>query len=221
MNLMEGAFSLGWLVPSWLIFFAGLAWSLATAPWYKIKDKESQHVFLATTVVVFLFWNHTASIGDGLTFHFLLSAVTTLMFGPQFALLSAFIALGGVSLMGNAGWLLFGLNATLMAIIPILIVWGITVFSYRYLERNFFVFVLLNGFLSAGVSSIAALSVSAWVMYASEVQTLEKLQQSFIPFIPLMGIPEGFVNGTLILALVLMKPQWVSCFTDEQFLKGK
>jgi uncharacterized membrane protein len=36
-----------------------------------------------------------------------------------------------------------------------------------------------------------------------------------------MAIPEGFVNGMLILALVLMKPEWVSCFTDEQYLNGK
>lgn len=221
MNLMDDGFSWVWSLSGFVLLLASLSWAVRTAPWYKLKDKESQHVFLGTTFIVFLFWHYGASIGGGLTFHFLLSAVTTLMFGAQFAIFATVIALFGVTLLDGAGWSVFGLNAMIMGVVPVMIVWWIAVWAYRHMERNFFVFILLNGFLAAGISSLVSFGLAAWVMWASGAQLLEKLQQSFIPYIPLIVVPEGFVNGMILLALVLMKPQWVSCFTDEQYLDGK
>jgi len=221
MNLQDEGLSWIWVLSGALLYLLAMVWSLRTAPWHKVLDRESQHVFLGVTVVVFLLWNSGASIGSGLTFHLLMAALITLMFGAQFAMISISFALLGVTVLGNAGWLAYGLNAVLMGVIPILIVWWIAILSYRYLERNFFVFILLNGFLAAGVASIVTLGLSAGVMTWSGVQSIETLEQSFIPYIPLMAIPEGFTNAMLLLALVLMKPEWVSCFTDEQYLKGK
>ena len=221
MNLQDDGLSWIWLLSGGLIYLLAMIWSLRTAPWHKVLDKESQHVFLGVTVIVFLLWNSGASIGSGLTFHLLMAALMTLMFGAQFAMIAMSLALLGVTILGNAGWLAFGLNAVLMGVIPILIVWWIAIWAYRYLERNFFVFILLNGFLAAGLTSIVTLGLSAAVMTWGGVQSIETLEQSFIPYIPLMAIPEGFVNAMLLLALVLMKPGWVSCFTDEQYLNGK
>ncbi len=221
MNLHDSGLSLVWSLLGFGLYLPVLVWALKTAPWHKISDKPSQHVFLGATVIVFLTWNSVASIGPGLGFHLLLAALVTLMFGAQFALMSLSIALLGISILGNAGWMAFGLNALIMAVIPVLIVWRIAVWSYQALERNFFVFILLNGFLAASISVIAASAVAALVMAQSGLYSLEVLERSFIPYIPLIAIPEGFVNGVLLLALVIMKPQWVSCFTDEQYLKGK
>lgn len=221
MNLQDDGLSWVWALSGALLYLIAMIWSLRTAPWHKVSDKESQHVFLGVTVMVFFLWNSGASIGSGLTFHLLMAALTTLMFGAQFAMISMSLALLGVTALGNAGWIAYGLNAVLMGVIPVLIIWWIAIWSYRYLERNFFVFILLNGFLAAGLASIITLGLSAGVMVWSGIQSIETLEQSFIPYIPLMAIPEGFVNAMLLLALVLMKPEWVSCFTDEQYLKGK
>ncbi|MGE4500418.1 MAG: energy-coupling factor ABC transporter permease [Hydrogenovibrio sp.] len=221
MNLQDAGLAWGWLAGGGLLCAAALFWAVRTAPWFKIQDKEAQHVFLGMTVIVLLLWNSGASLGGGITFHLLLAALTTLMFGAQFAILCMSVALLGVTILGNAGWMAYGLNMVMMGVVPILIVWWIAILAYKYLDRNFFVFVLLNGFFAAGISSVVSLLVAAAVMGFSGVQSLETLERSFIPYIPLMAIPEGFVNGMLILALVLMKPEWVSCFTDEQYLNGK
>jgi len=221
MNLHDNGLTWPWILFGFAFYLPVIIWALKTAPWYKIKDKASQHVFLGTSVIVFLTWNSVASIGPGLSFHLLLAALVTLMFGAQFALMSLSLALVGVTVMGNAGWMAFGLNALVMDVIPVLIVWGIAVWSYRALDRNFFVFILLNGFLASSLSVIAASAVAAIIMSQSGLYEIEVLERSFIPYIPLIAIPEGFVNGVLVLALVIMKPQWVSCFTDEQYLKGK
>lgn len=221
MNLQDSGLAFGWVLFGFMVYVPVLLWALKTAPWHKVIDKASQHVFLGATVIVFLTWNSVASIGSGLSFHLLLAGLVTLMFGAQFALICLTIALVGVTLMGSAGWMALGLNAFIMAVIPVLLVWWIAIGSYRYLDRNFFVFILLNGFLASSLSVIAASAAAAVIMFQSGLYELDILERSFIPYIPLIALPEGFVNGVLLLALVIMKPEWVSCFTDEQYLKGK
>lgn len=221
MNLFAQGFSHSWMIGGAFLFLLALAWSVKTAPWYKLENKEAQHVFLGTTVLLFFLWSASASVGSGLTFHFLMSALVTMMFGPQFAIMAATLALLGITLMGEAGLLMLGVNGILMAVVPILLVWWIAKLAYVYLAHNFFVFVLLNGFFAAGLSAFVTLMLSASAMWLSGAQTPEKLEQSFLPFIPLMVLPEGFVNAMILIALVVMKPQWVYCFTDEQYLHGK
>jgi len=62
---------------------------------------------------VFLLWQLSASLGGGLTFHFLMMTLLTLMFGAQFALLSMSLALLGVTFEGGLGWLSFGFKRTI------------------------------------------------------------------------------------------------------------
>jgi uncharacterized membrane protein len=39
--------------------------------------------------------------------------------------------------------------------------------------------------------------------------------------LPMMAGPEAFINGFIMTVLVLYRVDWVSTFTDEQYLKGK
>ncbi len=222
MNLQDDGFSLVWIVGGWIGLLIALIWAVKTAPWYKIReDKSAQHVLLGASVVFFLVWNFSASIGAGLTFHFLFMTIATLMFGAPFALMTAFLATVGITLVGSAGWQVLGLNFLIMGWIPIMLSWWIAKLAYRFLDRNFFVFVLLNGFFAAAFSMFIVLMVATGVMWLSGVQAPDVLMQSFIPYIPLIIIPEGFITGMVMGALIMVKPHWISCFTDEQFLKGK
>lgn len=222
MNLLDAGFSLVWLFSGWLLLLIGLLWSVKTAPWGRFKHNSGyQHVFLGATVVVFLVWSLSATIEGGLSFHFLLTSVMVVMFGPQLALFLTVFALAGVTLLGKAGLLVFGLNAVLMGLVPILMTWAIVYLAFKYLERNFFVFVFLNGFFAAALSSFTVLMLGGIVMLLSEVHTSEKLAQSFFPYIPMMAVPEGFVSGMIVGALILLKPEWVGCYSDDLYLKGK
>lgn len=222
MNLPDDLLSLGWLVVAWILFLASMLWAWRTAPWYKVKgDRTAQHVLFGMALVIILVWSFSASIGGGFSFHFLLMTVTTLMFGPQFALMAMTLALLGVSLNGDAGWMSFALNALLMGWIPIMLTWWIYKLAYRYLHRNFFVYIFLNGFLAAGVSTVLAMFAVAAVLWLDGVHDMVALSYSFLPYIPLIAAPEAFLNGFLLAGLVLMKPEWVSTFSDEQYLNGQ
>ncbi|BBP45409.1 membrane protein [Thiosulfatimonas sediminis] len=222
MNLYAQGLSLTWLVFGWLGLFGMLIWALKSAPWYKVRnDKAAQNIWLFISVVVFFVWQLGASLGDGVTFHFLLMTLMTLMFGVQFAFLGMLLALLGVTYFSALGWMAFGVNALLMGVLPIVITQLMLRFSEQFLEQNFFVYVFFNAFLAAGIGVVATLSLGGLIMGLNEVHSFAYLAQHFFPFIPLMATPEGFVNGMLIAAIIMMKPHWLSTFSDQSHLQGK
>lgn len=222
MNLQDTGFSLVWLVASWLVMLSLLSYATKTAPWHKVEaDKEAQHVFLGFAVIQFFIWLFAAEIEGGVTFHFLMTTLATLMFGWQFAMFSALIAVLGISIMGQADWGLFALNWLLMGGIPILIAWALVKWSHRVLDRSFFVFILFNGFFAAALSTLLALSSMALVLFFSGVMSGEDLKYQFIQYFPMMIAPEGFLNGMLLTVLIFLKPEWISTFSDELHLNDK
>lgn len=222
MNLPDGLLGMGWAIFGGLAYLIMLAWSLVTAPWSKVKgDIAAQSVFLGAVLVIVLMWQLSASINPGISFHFLLMTVFTLMFGPQFAILAMSLALLLVTFNGDAGWTMFGLNALIMGWIPIMLTWWCYKLAYRFLDRNFFVYIFLNGFFAAGFGALMTLVIAGLVMLTSGAYTADYLAYNFFPFIPLVAAPEAFLNGFILAALVLMKPEWVSTFSDVDYLKGK
>ncbi len=222
MNFSAEGFSLYWLLPGILFFVVANIWAVIKAPWSKLtSDSESQHVFVGVIMILVLAWLGEASIAPGMGFHILLLTTVTLMFGPQFAILAGSIALLAVAIIKGGDWFALGLSGSVIVVLPIMLVWILTLLSYRYLEKGFFIFVLFNGFFVAALTTTIMLFTSAMIMYYSGVYTFEKLSYNFLPYIPLMVFPEAFMNGMLILSLVVMKPQWVACFDDGIYLKGK
>lgn len=222
MNLIADDLGLSTIVAGWLILLSSLVWALKTAPWHKIDgDRGAQHVLLAMTVIVFFVWQFSAALDNGLNFHFLLMTLLALMFAPQFAIMSMVLAMIGVTFQSDLGWLALGINATLMGVIPIAITWLMFKLGAKFLEANFFVYVFYNGFFSASVGAVVSLALITLVMLTNETHSLETLKQSFIPFIPLMATPEGFVNGMILAALVILKPNWLSSFHDRNYINGK
>jgi len=222
MNLFADSLGLSTLVFGWLCWGAALIWALIKAPWFKVKgDRSAQNIFLAMTVVVMLIWQFGASLGDGLTFHFLLVTLMVLMFGAQFAMIGASLALLMVTFYADLGWLGLGINGFLMILVPVLITSMLVYMSEHYLEQNFFVYVFFNGFLAGALSVVTALSLGGMVMWLNDVFPPKVLAENFFPFIPMMATPEGFVNGMLIAAIIAFKPEWVATFHDDTHLNGK
>lgn len=222
MNLVAHSLGLSTIVGGWVLMLLVLLWALRTAPWHKVEgDKGAQHVLLGVAVIVFFVWQFGASLDSGLTFHFLLMTLMTLMFGPQFAIIGMLLALIGVTFQSDLGWLAIGINAVVMGLLPIAVTWGMYRLGAKFLEPNFFVYVFYNGFLSAAVGVVLSLGLGTVILLANEVYSFEVLKQSFIPYIPLMATPEGFVNGMLLAALILLRPHWIATFHDNTYINGK
>jgi uncharacterized membrane protein len=204
-----------------LIFVLCLALALRLTPWRKFRDLEQLNVFLGTVVALVLLWHMDAQVQPGLSFHLLGVTAMTLMFGWSLAVIGASLALLGVTLNAGTGWEGFALNAILSGIVPASLTQVLLILIRWYLPKHFFVYVLVNGFLTAGVVGVATGYLAAFLLVLSGAYSFADLSESVLPFFPLMFMPEAFLNGWILAVLVAFKPQWVYSFSDEQYLKGK
>jgi len=215
------------LLPSSVTWFIGIFYGLALfyalrlAPWRKLRDSEQLNLFFGCTLVLILLWHMRVEMQPGLSFHLLGLTALTLMIGWSLAVVSATLALAAVVFNTAGGWESFAVNAMIGGVIPITLTQAMLILIRWYLPKHFFVFVLVNAFLTAGFVGIAAGYLVAGLLVSVGAYSFAELNQNFLPFFPLMFLPEAVLNGWVIAVLVAFRPQWVYSFSDEQYLKGK
>lgn len=204
-----------------LLFALILLLALRLTPWRKFRDMEQLNVFLGAVVALLVLWHMDVQVQSGLSFHLLGVTAITLMFGWSLAVIGAALILLGVTLNLGSGWEGFALNAILVGVVPATLTQVALILIRWYLPKQFFVYVLVNGFLTAGLVGVMTGYLAAWLLVASGAYSFADLNETVLPFFPLMFMPEAFLNGWILAVLVAFKPQWVYSFSDEQYLKGK
>ena len=221
MELNGALFSQGF---TW-VFGAIYAFSLFTAvrlaPWRRLMEHGRIHVFLGAVVCLILLWHMRADVNPGLSFHLLGVTAVTLMFGWSLAVIASSLALVGVAINAGGGWDAFVINAVTTGVLPATLSQVMLVLIRHFLPKQFFVYVLVNGFLTAGFVGIVSGYLATWLLIWSGAYTYAELDQTFLPFFPLMFLPEAMLNGWIMAAMVAFRPEWVRSFSDEQYLNGK
>ena len=203
------------------VYVFALYQALRLAPWKRLGNGEQLHVFLGSVVCLVLLWHMRADVTPGLAFHLLGVTALTLMFGWALGVIGSSLALIGVTLNAGSGWDAFTVNALITGVWPVTLTQVLLVLVRHYLPKQFFVYVLVNGFLTAGLVGIVSGYQVIWMLVWSGAYTLVQLDQTFLPFFPLMFLPEAMLNGWIVAALVVFRPGWVGSFSDELYLKGK
>ncbi|MGA7981189.1 MAG: energy-coupling factor ABC transporter permease [Chromatiaceae bacterium] len=221
MAVDSALFPLGfnWMIN--ILYGAALVGAVRMAPWRKLRNPEQLHVFLGAVVVLLILWHMRATVQPGLSFHLLGVTAVTLMFGWSLAVIAASLALFGVSLNVGHDWAGFAINAMVTGVVPITLTQILLILIRWYLPKQFFVYVLVNGFLTAGFVALVSGYLVTWLLVLSGAYTFAELAQTFLPFFPLMFLPEAILNGWVMAVLVAFRPNWVYSFSDEQYLKGK
>jgi uncharacterized membrane protein len=215
--LFTSGFSWGFGILYGIALFA----ALRHAPWGRLRESEQLHVFLGAVVSLLLLWHMRAQVNPGLSFHLLGITVVTLMVGWSFAVIGSSLALLGVTLNSGQGWDAFFINAVITGVVPVTLTLVFLVLIRHFLPRNFFIYVLVNGFLCAGLVGIASGYLTTGLLVWSGAYTYAELEQTFLPFFPLMFLPEAMLNGWITVAMVAFRPEWVGSFSDEQYIHGK
>ncbi|MET0104022.1 MAG: energy-coupling factor ABC transporter permease [Sedimenticola sp.] len=221
MQLSEGLFST--TVLWWIGALYGLAlfYALRMASWRRMLEREQWHVFLGACVALLVLWSVSAQVNSGLSFHLLGATTITLMFGWSFGVIACSLALLGVTINGSSGWEAFALNALVLGVLPVTLTQVLLVLVRSLLPKNFFIYVLVNGFLTAGLVMLVSGYVATGLLVLSGEYAMVELEETFLPFFPLMAMPEAFLNGWIITVLVVYRPNWVYSFSDELYIKGK
>lgn len=214
-------FPAGILWPANALLILVLVQALRYAPLGRLRSNEFMHVYLAACVFLLVLWSTRVGVLPALNFHLLGVTAITLMFGWAYAVLAVALVSVGLLLNQGSGWQSLGLNVLVVGCVPILITELLLRFAQRRLPHNFFVYIYVNGFLTAGLSTLAVALVGALLLLIADARSGEWLSYQYYPFLPLVFFSEAFMNGMIMTALVALRPGWVSSFDDNLYLNNK
>ncbi len=191
------------------------------APWARLREGEMQHVFFGAAVVLLFLWTIRGSVVPGLGVHLLGATVLTLMFGWRLALMAMALALAGTGAYGLSRWELVGLNGLLATVLPVAVSHGVLRAVERWLPPHLFVYIFLAGFFGAALAMAASVTAQLVLLRLASGDGPAALSGAYLPFLPLLMLPEAFLNGALVTALVGMRPRWIWTFDDARYLRGR
>lgn len=221
MNFPDGLLPPSWQWLAHLLFVAVLAWSVAAAPWRRLRDNEQLHLFLGACVALMLLWSIKTGIRPGLNFHLLGATVFTLMFGPWLAILGLGVVLLGVTAYGLSGWESFSVNGLLMDVLPVMTSYLVCRLVDSKLPNHFFVYIFLNAFIGAAVAMALTGLVATGLLVLAGAYTADYLSSNYLPYFLLMGWSEALLSGMMLTLLVVYRPQWVATFDDARYIRNK
>lgn len=219
MNFPVSQMPIEWLWTANIFVFLMMIWVIKNTPWSHLKNPQDAHVFFAATVILWLMWRMSVGILAGFEFHLLLVTTLTLMFGRAMASWGVLIAQTLLTLEGKADVLSFGLNVICNGILPIWFTWLSFNLTNRYLPKHFFVYIFVGAFFTGALTMLVSRVAGMSILWFADVY--KQIPNDYINLLPIMMFPEAFSNGGLMTVLVVYRPQWVSSFNDELYLKGK
>ncbi|TAJ79075.1 MAG: hypothetical protein EPO42_06860 [Gallionellaceae bacterium] len=222
MNLPAQFFSsdLLWLTNTvFAILLARAAWF---APWKQVLGTQIRtNALVGLTLGVFLFWQLNAGFRPGYNHHIIGATLFVLMFGWQ----AAFVVLSGIMLATwwRAGTPLvsLGINGLMMIAIPVYFSEWMLRLIRRHLPKNFFIFVLCNGFLCGGLSMALVVATATALLTGLSPNTWASVQRNYLIAAPIIIFAEAFATGALITAFAVSKPEAVFNFDADEYLTGK
>lgn len=219
MSISSGLLAPGWLWSSALAFSLILMAALWRAPWQIVLRRNGiQHLVFGATVLLILMWTLRAGISPGLSIHFLGITALTLILGWDLAVICATVALLVMSVIGLESWQGLGVNGLLAVALPAGVTLAILTWVERSAERNFFIYLLVCGFVGAGVSiALCGLAMGA-LLWLDGVYPWQKIHHEYVRYIPLIMFPEGLLNGILMTGVMVFPPDWIRTFDAKAYI---
>jgi uncharacterized membrane protein len=215
------------LLSTWLIVTSGLAavavlaWAALAAPWQALKH-DHRHVHTLGGSLLLLVILHSLSLGvtEGLVLHLLGVTTVTLLLGLRFTLLVGAAAVVISLVLSGHPVASAPLGWWLSVVAPALVTrWWVGWLRQRR-SRHPFVYIMGAGFfggiLAALVTAVAGLATLAAI---GQAQWVEAALANW-PVIVLIAFPEGFINGTLVTAFVVLAPDTLKHFDSDYYFFG-
>lgn len=180
-----------------------------------------QHLVFGSAACVFGLWLFKTGVHPGLDVHFLWLCALCLMLGLRWALVSASIALFGLTLLGKESWSMLGVNGLIGVVIPLVCTYLIYSFSFHRLPKHFMIYVFICAFLPGALTIAIKMFLLGGYYYLDGIYPWETIQSNYIVLIQLLAFPEAMFNGMTIILLVIYKPHWVYTFYDKFYIENK
>lgn len=202
---------------AWLLYRAA-----RQAPWRTLLNNAGMtNALVGLLFCTGVFWQLNAGIRPGFNFHLIGSTLFLLMFGWPIALLSLTLIMSGTWLYTGMNLMTLGINGLLMLAVPMLFSEVLLRICQRYLPKNFFLFVLLNGFACAALASILMMAATTLILLGLTHYTWPQIQYHYLIPAPILIFAEAFATGAVITAFTVSQPEAVMNFSVQEYLTGK
>ncbi|MDC0661234.1 energy-coupling factor ABC transporter permease [Marinobacter sp. SS21] len=200
------------------LFFALLYLAAMGVDWGRLKSERAlQHSCLGAAVALGLLWQLRAGLSPGLTIHIFGMTVVTLMLGWALAIFAGLLALLMVVITGREPLLLFAANGLITVMMPALVSHGIMVWERRRNFRNFFAYIFFCGFFGAAIAVALAGCTMVLMLWASGTYSWYQLVHEYLQYLPLIMLPEAFVNGTVVTGLMVFNPELLLTLDERRY----
>jgi len=205
-----------------LLFFLVLIQAIKRVEWRDLFDNGARtNALIALLIFTPVFWHLNAGIRPGFNFHLIGSTLFLLLFGWPVALLALTLVMLGTWLYMGMDLSSIGINGFTMLAVPMLFSEALLRFSQRKLPKNFFIFVLLNGFFSAGVATVMMIIATTLLLLGFTHYTFAEIQYHYFIPAPIITFAEAFATGAFITAFTVSQPEAVKNFSVDDYLTGK
>jgi uncharacterized membrane protein len=204
-----------WL--AWALAVPVAAFALAASGLGRLReDRVGLHLLAGSVVVLILLWTLRAHVGDGPGLHVLGVTTVVLLLGPARAVLATLAAEFVVGFMSGtptaiaASWLVVGL-------VPLLVTESIRRLVWRRFPRDPFVFLFGCAFFGSALALIATYVVGfALIGGVSEPGGIWTGAIPSLPaFLLMVSFSEGFINGTVVTMVLVMRPAWLIGYSRD------
>lgn len=144
-----------------------------------------------------------------------------LLFGWRLALVGGFIALGILTVVGAYDWAATGVNGLIGIVLPVLLANRLHGLIYHWLPKHFFVYLMVSAHFSSMLVIAAVIVTGGALLLALGAQPWSRVGNDYLLFLPMIMLPEGFLNGAILTMLTILKPEWVRSFDDRDYIDGK
>lgn len=222
MNLPAQLFPNDWLWLGNALFLTWLYLSLRRATWRTLLDNRIMvNALVALTLGAFAMWQMNAGFRPGFNHHILGATLFVLLFGKHIASLALALVMLATWLRLNMDLLSLGLNGLVMIVVPVLFSDWLLRVVQRNLPKNFFVYVLVNGFLCGAFAMLLTVASATLLMLGLTAYTWQAIVYNYLIATPIIMLTEAFTTGVLITSFTVFMPEAVTSFSDKDYLDGK
>jgi uncharacterized membrane protein len=217
MNLLYEDAPLALVILGWIVVLPWAVLSVIGVRRQFLPSSLAEHAWLAAIVATAFLWVLHVRSPVGLDFGLLGGALFTLVFGRARAILGLLAALALHTVLSGGSWLNFGINGTLLAVVPACTASLLQRLIERWLPKNIFVFIFGNGlFVTLVVTALA----SALLLAAASTGAQLALQQlnEHLAYSLLLAWGEALMSGMIFSALVVFLPQAVLTYRQDTYL---